>query len=624
MCMNIIKENSELQKYFLSENFVSQQVYNSKQKYTPIYVNPILYEELFDEKYNEERAFKKISNIFSITLNKDNSTNEKGLGNAFADKQEDPMGISLSGNLGSGRSFFYGKCFNIKGDKTSLATSKKEIYSNGKFSLAAGIKETIFSNILSKELSVPSFETLAILDTNDTFEFVSEYLDSDDTIKEERYILPSVIEIRVNKDKRLYRISNAFINEDKFTFDELKDLCKKLGHIEAEKICNRFLHGSWSVGNISIDANLIDFDTASFVVGRNPQYSNTNKYKSNYFGFEILGSQTIIQLLIENASKCDDNQKRELNEFLLKEYNKHLKINFCNLLGLDYNNHYDKYIEYIDDLFEKFMTMSKKFLPNYYDLNVLEKNCNNTFIYNFSNFFQNYLVQRGNNESNIILGLKLLLNETYLISYKKVGFIKEKVEEFFSEFIVSENDNSSLLSDAINFINKYDEFFNIIKIEEQFDDIKFKQFIINMNRSYLYGNEQTFAILSDLYLNKQIDNLTLNKIINNLINTNIRKFNNNQKEYMCNLQLYDNYLSYMIVSKNYYQMVLVPYSNFNMRFAKLIFEDEEYMFQYQSCDSNYEFISEKIFFDDLNSIIDSNIEVKVNGKNNYKKLTLTK
>ncbi len=293
--MKIFEEKSNLSGYFVNDNLAPQQVYRSKKKYIPIYINADLYEQLFNEEYDEEIAFNKISEMFSITLDYQKSNNEL-VGTGYADKQEDPMGISLSGNEGSGRAYFYGECFNIKGDKTSLATSPKEVYSNGKLSLAASIKESIISNILSKELSIPTFETLAILDTTDNFEFISEYLATDDSVKEERYIVPSVIEVRVNKEKRLYRISNAFKNKDTISFQELKKLSDKLARLEAEKFIRRFLHGSWSVGNISLDANLIDFDTASFVKGRNPQFSNTNKYKSNYFGFEILGDKMILKL----------------------------------------------------------------------------------------------------------------------------------------------------------------------------------------------------------------------------------------------------------------------------------------------------------------------------------------
>lgn len=619
--MDVIDKKSNLAEYFLEDNFVEQQVYKAKAKFIPLYINAELYEQIFNVKYEEESAFENISKIFSITLNKDKSNNEL-LGNGYADKQEDPMGISLSGNQGSGRAYFYRECFNIKGDKTTLATSHKEVYSNGKFSLAAAIKEAIISNILSKELTIPTFETLAILDTTDNFEFISEYLATDDTVKEERYVLPSVIEIRVNKDKRLYRISNAFVNKDKVSFEQLDQLSNKLALLEAEKFMKRFLHGSWSVGNISVNANLIDFDTSSFVKGRNPQYSNTNKYKSNYFGYEILGSKMILKLLYDNGLDSQKYQFVELEKSIDTKYNEYLKIEFCKIIGLDYNKHYLQYKDIIDELFEKFINLSRQFLPNYYDLNVLEENSNNTFIYDFSKFFQHYLIGRKKNSNDILFGVNLLLNDTTKVSYKKVGFIRDKIEDFFKDYILQDCDDSKVLSEAINFVNLYSKLFDKVEKEHDVNDIKFKQYILNMNRNYLYGSEDTYSVLSYLYSEKRLDNLTLNKIINNLIMTNIRNFSSTTKEYLCSLNLCGDYLSYMVLARNYYYFILIHYTDFEIRFAKLCINEEEFMFHYNMNDDI--FISEKIPYNDLNEITNINVKMSVNGKNNEKMLILCK
>lgn len=612
----IISEKTNLSKYFLEDNLVKQEIFKSNKKFIPIYINEELYEEIFKREYDLESALRKVSDIFSITLNKNSSSGE-AIGFGYADRQMDPMGISLSGNEGSGRAYFFGDCFNIKGDKTSLATSSKEVYSNGKFSLAAAIKETVISNILSKELTIPTFETLAILDTTDNFEFISEYLADDDSVKEERYILPSVIEIRVNKDKKLYRISNAFVNEDKFTFKELKELSNKLALLEAEKFIKRFLHGSWSVGNISVDANLIDFDTASFVKGRSPQYSNTNKYKSNYFGYEILGSKIILKLLYENAL-VDQEHKEELENYIDEKYNEYLKIEFIKIIGLDYDKYYLKYRSIIDELFDKFINLSRKFIPNYYDLNVLGKDSNNTFIYDFSKFFQNYLINKDSYSNKVLYGVDLLLNDTKNVCYKSVGFIKEKVEEYFSEHIVLDDD-ANILSDAISFINLYNKLFEQIK-ESDINDIKFKQYILNMNRNYLYGDEGIYSILSYLYSEKKLDNLALNKIIKNLIMLNIRKYNDLEKEYYCNLELCNNYLSYMVISKEYYYFVLVPYNDFDIRKVELNINDKDITF------SNIKdmYVSEKVFYENMNEITDFNSKIYVNGDNYNRRLMLSK
>jgi len=614
--MEVINDKSNLMQYFNKDNLVKQPVYESKKEFTPVYINEKLYEEIFNEKYDQKHAFEKVFQTFSITLNKEKSTN-KLVGYGYADKQEDPMGISLSGNEGSGRAFFLGERFNIKGDKTILATSTNEIYSNGNFSLDASIKETVFANILSKELSVPTFETLAILSTNDTFEYTNQYLASDDTIKEEKFTLPRAIEIRVNKDKKMYRVSNALKNKDKFSFEELKSFANKIAHLEAEKIMKRFLHGSWSVGNISVDANLIDFDTAAFVKGRHPQYSNTNKYKSNYFGYEILGNKIVLKLMCENASN-EDVDFHQLEKFINIKYDEYLKIEFCKLIGLNYKIHYKKYSNLIDSVFDKFMELSRKFIPNYYDLNVMELYCNNTFIFDFSNFFQNYLI--GKNNNNLLYGTNLLINEMVSVDYNKIGFIKDKVEEFFGEHIKHKDDNSYILSEVINFVKIYNELFDNIEKENDLKEIKFKQYVLNMNKNYMYSNESIYGLLSNLYTNKKIDNLTLNKIINCLIKSNTIDCNDKTNEYPCKLNLYDDYLSYMVITRDSYYFVLVPYTSLKIRFAKLIINDEEYMIHHSE-DSDMLY-SEKIYYKDINELLDIDVSIIINGKN--KNIVLTK
>jgi hypothetical protein len=121
--MKKISDIPNVKKYFNDENLAVQDVYKAKENYDVAYINPKLYEELFEEKYDWEKASKHISEYFSITLDKEKSTFEL-VGRGYADKQEDSTGIALNGNLGSGRAYFYGEVFNIKGDKTTLATDE--------------------------------------------------------------------------------------------------------------------------------------------------------------------------------------------------------------------------------------------------------------------------------------------------------------------------------------------------------------------------------------------------------------------------------------------------------------------------------------------------------------------
>lgn len=609
-----------IEKIFKDNNLCVQDVYKYKESYNVVYINSKLYEEIFKEKYEWEKARQKISEMFSITLDEEKSNNQL-VGKAYSDKQLDPSGMALSGNLGSGRAYFYGSSFNIKGDKTKLATSPKSIYSNGKYALSAAIKETVIANILAEDFVIPTFETLAILETKERFDFIEEYMDSDDIIREETYNLPCSIEIRVNKDKELYRISNALINKDECTIKEMESFCKKLAKIEANKFCDRFLHGSWSVGNISTNGNLIDFDTATFVKGRFPQYSNTNKYKSNYFGYELLGQKLMIKSILENANIENVKEvQKKLEDLMDRKYDDNIKIRFCDLIGLDYNLHYEKYSKYIDNLCEKFNVLSRKFVPNYYETNVAEQNGDITYVFDFSKFFQKYLICKKESKNNMLLGMKLLLNDTEYIEYEKIGMIKEKVDKFFSENLVKENMIDNLILEAMDFIEKYDELFTKVKEENELENIILKQYIINADRNYLYENEKIFVELSYLYDNKKIDFNTLNVIINMLINTNKRNNYANNSENMIGLKLYQDYLTYFVISSNYYYLVIEPYSNLEIEFAKAIINGEEIMMSHSSNKNNNVMISEKIKFDVVPNILEFNIKLKINGKDYEEKL----
>lgn len=618
--MEKIDEVPNIKENFKIENLCVQYVYQAKEKYNVIYINSKLYAEIFKEKYEWQTAKQRIIDMFSIALDEEKS-NKQIAGKAYSDKQLDPTGIALSGNLGSGRAFFYKNCFNIKGDKTKLATAPKDIYNNGKYALSAAIKETVIANILVDDFIIPTFETLAILDKKERFDFEDEYMDADDVIRKEVYNLPCSIEIRVNKEKELYRISNSLINKDKYTINELEDFCEKLAKIEANKFCDRFLHGSWSVGNISIDGNLIDFDTATFVKGRYPQYSNTNKYKSNYFGYELLGQKLMIKSIldyenIENANKIETN----LDDLMNEKYKENMKIRFCDLIGLNYNLHYKKYNKYIDSLYEKFNVLSRKFLPNYYETNVAENSGDITYLFDFSKFFQKYLITKKDYKNNILLGMKLLLNDTEYIEYEKIGMIKEKIQEFFYENIVDEKNIDNSINNAMDFIEEYDELFNLISKETEFSNIKVKQYIINANRNYLYGNENIYGEISYLYDIKKIDEKTTNRIINALINTNKRNNYNKKDENKLGLQIYEDLLTYLVLSENYYYLVIEPYSNTEIEFAKAIINGQEVMMRHFSDENGNIMASEKTEFDNLPDILNFDIKLKINGKEYKDKL----
>ena len=146
--------------------FVTMPIYKETKDFSIVYINEKLYEKIFNKKYNYEEAKEDIKNSFSFTVY-DNRTNS--IGNAYIDKQKDPTGIALNENIGSGRAYYIGDNYNIKGEKTLLCTSSNEDYNNGKYPLEAAFQEAMISEVLSNVFDIDTFKVLAIIDKKEKY-----------------------------------------------------------------------------------------------------------------------------------------------------------------------------------------------------------------------------------------------------------------------------------------------------------------------------------------------------------------------------------------------------------------------------------------------------------------------
>lgn len=582
-----------IKKFFKEENLIEQPVYESNIEYVPMYINPKLYEKFFNKTYKWQEAKDDITKEFSVTLDINESNKAKVKGKAYVDKQYDPLNIALNGNIGSGRAYYYEKCFNIKGDKTLLATSKNKKYSNGKLSLPHAIRECITSNILTDDFIYPSFETLAILYKKEKYNFSKKVI-QDDSIVEFDNELPCALIIRVNTDKKFYRFTNAFSNKDRFSKEDLIEMSQKIGKLEANKFIDRFLHGSWSGGNLSLDMNLIDFDGAFFVKGRHPQYSVTPWHKNNYFGNELLGQMAVIKSIVDNGNISESVNFDELENIMKKSYDENIVIRFCDLIGIDYEHHYQEYKEKIDKLAFKFNELSRKFLPNYSELSISEDYCNSTFLFDFSNFFRFYLIKKQEKEYTDFDGLMLISNKTVHIEETFDEEISGNIKEFFNNDIINnEQLSNKMLKEIINFVKEYDELFNEITKKESFEDAMIKSYIVNEDRNYLYGNYDLADILTKEYVDEEFSEEDINLIINHVIELNKRNYDfNNQNEFRTNLMIYKDCITYFKIGKGYYYFVIKPLKDSNIQSAKIIINDKEFKMKLDKDEDI--FITEKV------------------------------
>lgn len=163
-----------------------------------------------------------------------------------------------------------------------------------------------------------------------------------------------------------------------------------------------------------------------------------------------------------------------------------------------------------------------------------------------------------------------------------------------------------LYKNMMNYLKK-------IEKEQDLQEIKLKQYFINADRNYLYSKEHIFGKIAYKYDIKEIDDKTINIIINSLIKANIRNHYNIECKNILGLRLYKDFLTYWIVTKNYYYLVIEPFSNFDIEFAKLSLNGEEFMIKHR-LDEEGAMESEKIEFDSLPDILNFDVKIKINGK----------
>ena len=349
----------------------------------------------------------------------------------------------------------------------------------------------------------------------------------------------------------------------------------------------------------------------------------------------------ICKALIESQNiENGEEIQIKLEKLMDEKYIENIKIRFCDLIGLDYKTYYEKYNKYIDDLCKKFTELSRKFLPNYKETSIYAENGDITYLFDFSMFFQKYLICNFKNKKSILFNLKLLMNEAEYIEYDKVGFIKDKTNplcpkcnnplvfmqpadsllycsvcnQYFENDLVNEQNMDNYIEQAISFIKEYDKLFDKISKETELSEIMFKQYVINANRNSLYGYENIYGKLSDLYDTKKLDDKSLNRIITALIKTNKRNNYTNNEEVALGLHVEQDFLTYFVLSKKYYYFIIEPYTKTEIEFAKAIINGEEVMMKHSSDQNGEMLISEKIEFSQMLDILDFSIKIKINGE----------
>lgn len=518
--------------------FISVPFYRRSKKHRVIYINPKIYKEIYKKDFVYDAAVKEIERDFSLTL--DSSKGKEIVGNAYIDRQGDPTDIALNGNKGSGRAFYLYQNCNIKGDKTPFATSPRDDYSNGKYSLDCALQECLISNVLNSYDEFSNFETLAIIDLDEKYLFPH-------TTGE----LPCGLMVRYAKNRELYRFSHRFINNKEMSKEEILEISRKIGEMEGYKFIYRFLHGAWSIGNLSIDSNMIDLDTSFFTKGRHPQWSFTDRFKTNYFGFEYLGQIMVMETILNSDLNVDNVKVDEVKETIEKERINSIRKSFVSLMGYS-EGIYDKYKKKIDYLADEFIYLSALIYDNYDNLNCIDSNCNNTYVFDFSRFFRHYEIAKQSKSFSIQKGMSLLVNsDGELLEYQYDNEeYHQKIKSFFVDIIIDSDDKYfKVFNRALTFIKEYDELAALIDENENIDKNSklVRCYLENEDKNYLMARKWIRGELIDFLEDK--GEKACHELINLIIDTYSKKDYSKEK-LLCDMHLFiEGYLLREITTK---------------------------------------------------------------------------
>lgn len=537
----------------IGENvFIEENVYKREKPLKALYINEDLYEKLFNKKYVFEEAESLLSEYFSVTLEDTGSV----VGKCYVDYQSDPTGIAMDGNIGSGRAFYIGESFNVKGDKTSMAVSSDPVYNNGKLSMPSAVAEALMSKVLSRDMNPSTFDTLAVFDTEETYKYTYNEMDTAYMV---RYI----------DEDNMYRFSHRFVNKIPFTKAELISIAKNMGTLEGNKYIERFLHGAWSLGNISTKSNMIDFDTSCFVKNRNPSFSFSYRYKTNYFGYEYLADIKILEIILDSELNIDKVNIKELENILIKERKDEIKKGLCKLNNIEYSNE-------LDELTELFIELSNYYYKDdsaYYTGNIFS---DEIAIFNFPKLFRYYPLYK-------YLGYKKIKAFSLLVNDKDIDNlpnrekeIPEYVNKYFGEYALTDLD-PILLEKAYRLIELYDELLS----KNINSKSVINSYILNEDRTYLLGYEEIRYELIDIY--KKNGGKYTSQLMN--IITKISSRNYTLENKICDVTIFEEAVIYKRMSENGYRYELIPLmDNYDIP-RGFTYENGIYVSEYYELDS---------------------------------------
>ena len=447
-----------------SSIFVEVPLYKSKRTCRPVYINRAAYQAIFKPEHipTWDEMSGVLSTLFSTTIEAEHGTGD-AIATAYVDRQSDPLDMSLSGNLGSGRAYYAGKMFNIKGERTPLATATKKQFSDGFLEMERAMWETLVASGLQGAISTGLNDVLAIIDMDDTC--VVGWRDK--PVKRAKVI-------RLD-DVCLDRVTHLFQSPRALDANTLHETAACYGRLEADKFCQRIVHGTWSPGNISLNGHLIDFDTVCATKGRGPVYSSTRWYHQNRFGFEHGGQATILGALADHAViNATQVTTQALHDTMMQALQEKTALNFIALMG--FNNAPTIYAQHhadIDAVCALWRELSRKVYNCGEALLLKDTRANHVHVFDTALFMASYPLALRDESFSAPDMLTLMMDDSLADELlepqedKKMTDIEQQhqdaVDEKIGEHLVHDSEQRDMLSlAALGFIKKYDRLFRSI------------------------------------------------------------------------------------------------------------------------------------------------------------------
>lgn len=462
-----------------------------------VYVNNNLFNS-GDTDFTRNGILKqKIADNLLVTLDQNRSDGSKAI-RVFADRQSDPMNMSLNGNLGSGRAVYLGRCFNLKGiGRTILATSTDPNHSNGHLDLVSALWEAICANVIHTNLKTGSAPVLAVIDTKQKIRV--PWRDG---------LYPGGFIIRVAQNGELDRPTHLFYHNMPVAAEKFKELIGQFGRQDAEKFIEQILHGCWSAGNISTGGHMIDYDTVFALRSRAPQWSYRPNWLSNFFGLEGDGQKKLLKAMINHPINHDRISCREAYRLFDEARKAHLLKRFYDLLGMDSEQPFvshqvspDEFVEMVS-LFEE---LAMKMSANFKATAPWDEDNSSLNIFDFSNFLRYAPILLDTGALNETMGLELLRNSAMKLVESKVSGMPQSIEEIMRKrFVVSSPEQLQQLElKSLRFISIYKRLLSEYResMPENWNRLILKAFIVNEERTYMNcrpGNDTLVALVQNL------------------------------------------------------------------------------------------------------------------------------